>query len=412
MKTIVPLGVVLLSLSYILHAEPPAATGSIDVDGVMRVAARKLGAFDATHENKTLYPVSGKGPEWDTLPVDDWRSGFYPGALWYLYEYARGAKWPDAETWRKRAEVWTAGNESQQFNTGDHDTGFRVFDSYGNGYRLTGNPAYLPIINQTAQSLATRYKPETGMIRSWGKIEDDHEFLVIMDNMMNLELLVWSSEHGGTTKGGTSADLLKVATTHADRAMDLFIRPDGSTYHVVIVNPSTGEVIRKCTKQGKANESTWSRGQAWAIYGFAYMYEATGNRKYLEASLKAADLYLSRLPADFVPPADFDSEFTGLEFKDSSAAAVAASGFLRLHKLVDKPELKKKYLDAATSTLRALTTPPYFSKDADQASLLVHAAALYKKDPNHPNTNMSLIFGDYYLLEALLQYQAITNPTK
>jgi len=390
---------------------PASAVERIDVEGVMRVAARKLGAFDATHENKTLYPVSGKGANWDTLSVGDWRSGFYPGALWYLYEYARGAKWSDAEVRRSRAEAWTAGLQRQQFNTGDHDTGFRVFDSYGNGYRLTGNPAYLPIINQTAQSLAARFKTETGMIRSWGKIDDMRDFLVIIDNMMNLEMLVWASAHGGTTKGGTSGDLLKIAISHADHALEYFFRPDGSTYHVVQLNPSTGEVVRKRTAQGKANESTWSRGQTWAIYAFAYMYEATGNRKYLEASLKAADLYIARLPADFVPPADFDSEFTGLEFKDSSAAAIASSAFLRLHRLVETPELKKKYLDAATSTLHALTTAPYFSKDADQASLLVHAAALYKKDPNHPNTNMSLIFGDYYLLEALLQYQAITTST-
>lgn len=397
------------SPTTLLAAQPVG--DSIDVDGVMRVAARKFAAFDASQPNKTNFPTDAKGAQWRTVGAPDWASGFYPGSLWYLYEYARDQKWPDAQAWRARAETWTAGLESQQFNSSHHDTGFVMFDSYGNGYRLTGNPAYLPILNRTAQSLASRYRADTGMIRSWGKIEDTNEFTVIIDNMMNLELLVWASAHGGTTSGGTSAELRKVATSHADCALELFFRPDGGTYHVVELNPRTGKVLRKRTAQGKADESIWSRGQTWAIYGYAYMYEATGERRYLEASLKAADRYLALLPADFVPPADFDSDLKGLEFKDSSAAAIAASAFLRLHRVVDAPALKKKYLDAATATLRSLTSAPYFSKDDDKASLLVYAARNYHADPNNALTNTSLIWGDYYLLEALLQYQAITTAS-
>ena len=401
MKTSCLLLGALLSLSDNL----PAA--SIDVDGVMRVASRKLAAFDASQEQKSAYPGDAKGAKWNLTPPSDWVSGFYPGSLWYLYEYARAEKWPDAEKWRARAEVWTAGLESQQFNNNHHDVGFVVFDSFGNGYRLTGNPAYLPIINRTAQSLASRYRAETGMIRSWGKREDMAKFMVIIDNMMNLELLVWASRHGGTLPDGTSDDLYKIATSHADRTLELFFRPDASTYHVVELDPSNGAVQRKRTAQGKADESTWSRGQTWAIYGFAYMYEATGERRYLDASLKAADRYLAQLPADFVPPSDFSSGLSGLEYKDSSAAAIAASAFLRLHQLVDTPELKKKYLDAATSTLSALTNAPYFSPGDDKASLLVYAARSYHSDPDHALTNTSLIWGDYYLLEALLRYKAL-----
>jgi len=400
----------LLASPVALLATQPAGD-SIDVEGVMRVAARKLAAFDVSQPKKTAYPTDAKGAQWRTVGPADWVSGFYPGSLWYLYEYARDQKWPEAQAWRARAEAWTAGLESQQFNSSHHDTGFVMFDSYGNGYRLTGNPAYLPILNRTAQSLAYRYRADTGMIRSWGKIDDTNKFTVIIDNMMNLELLVWAAAHGGTISGGTSAELRKVATSHADRALKLFFRPDGGTYHVVELNPRTGAVLRKRTQQGKADESTWSRGQTWAIYGFAYMYEATGERRYLEASLKAADRYLALLPADFVPPADFDSDLKGLEFKDSSAAAIAASAFLRLQRVVEAPALKKKYLDAATATLRSLTSAPYFSKDDDKASLLVYAARNYHTDPNHALTNTSLIWGDYYLLEALLQYRAITTPS-
>ena len=389
-----------------------APSDAIDIDRVMRVAARKLAAHDAAHPDKTAYPTDAKGATWTTVPPKDWVSGFYPGSLWYLYEYARANKWPDAEKWRGLAEAWTAGLERQQFNTEHHDTGFVVFDSFGNGNRITGNPAYPPIIKKTAQSLASRYRPETGMIRSWGKIDDLKRFQVIIDNMMNLELIVWAANHGGTLPGGSSDALRKIATGHADRALELFFRPDGSTFHVVELDPKTGAVQKKRTAQGKSDDSAWSRGQTWAIYGFAYMYEATGQKRYLDASLKAADYYLSHLPPDFVPPSDFKSDLTGLEFKDSSAAAVAASAFLRLSRLVKDPALKKKYFDAATSTLKALTSPPYFSEGDDKASLLVYAARNYNEDPNNKLTNTSLIWGDYYLLEALLAYRAQVSKTK
>lgn len=396
------LGALLLFTASLQAAEP-----AIDLEPVMRVAARKFATFDAAHEKKDAFPNDAKGARWSTVPAANWVSGFYPGALWYLYEYALASKWPEAEEWRQRAEAWTAGLENQQFNTSHHDTGFVMFNSYGNGYRLTNNAAYVPILNQTAQSLATRYLPETGMIRSWGNLKDQKQFIVIMDNMMNLELLMWASAHGGTSKNGASEELRKIALSHADRSMELFLRPDGSTYHVVELDPSNGAVRRKRTHQGKGDESTWSRGQAWAIYGFAYMYEATKERRYLQASLKAADFYLKHLPADWVPPSDFDSDLTGLEFKDSSAAAVAASAFLRLQRLVEEPELGKRFRDAAVNTLRALTVPPYFSAGDDKASLLVYAARNYHTDPVHPLTNTSLIWGDYYLLEALLGYRTL-----
>lgn len=399
-------------LAALCHALTCAAETAIDVDRVMRVAARKFAAFDASRQDKSGYPTEAKGDTWVTVPPKDWVSGFYPGALWYLYEYAQAKQWPDAAAWRARAEAWTAGLEAQQFNTGTHDLGFMMFDSYGNGYRLTRNPAYVAVINQSAQSLAERYLPQTRMIRSWGKTTDMGSYKVIIDNMMNLELLLWAAQNGGTVKGGTSADLRALALSHADRTIDLFFRPDGGTYHVVDLDPKTGDVKRKMTHQGKADESCWSRGQTWAIYGFAYLHEATGEQRYLDVALKAADYYLARLPADYVPPSDFDSDLTGLEFKDSSAAAIAASAFFRLHRLVKDPALKRKYLDAAAGTLRALTAEPYFSAGDDKASLLVYAARNYHADPNHRLTNISLIWGDYYLLEALLQYQALTAAAR
>lgn len=400
MKTIAFL--LLASLLYPVSAQP-VADPSIDIDKVMRVAARKLANFDALHPEKTAYPTDAKGSTWTTVAPSDWVSGFYPGALWYVYEHAKSEQWPDAEAWRKRAEAWTSGLEAQQFNDKHHDTGFMIFDSFGNGNRITGNPSYPPVIIQTAKTLATRYRSETGTIRSWGKKDDMKDFLVIIDNMMNLELLMWASKNGG------GEDLRKIALSHADRTRELFFRPDGSLYHVVHLDPADGSVRRKRTAQGKADESAWSRGQTWAIYGFTYMHEATGDPKYLESALKASDYYLKHLPEDQIPPSDFHSELKGLEFKDSSAATIAAAGFLRLYPLLKSPELKEKYFKAASATLLALTTAPYFSEGDDKASLISYSARNYHADPNHKLTNTSLIWSDYYLLQALLRYQQITS---
>jgi len=379
----------------------------IDTAKVFQTAGRKMAAYDAATKDKNLYPNDAKGATWTQVPRKDWVSGFYPGCLWYLYEYNREKNLPGAKKWKSLAEAWTAGLRDQQYNTNHHDTGFMIFDSYGNGYRLTTNPAYLPVITRTAQSLSSRFVPTSGLIRSWGKVGDTNNQTVIIDNMMNLELLLWASDHAGKTSQG--GDLRRIAVSHADRAMDHFIRSDGSTYHVVEVNPLNGKVIRKHTKQGKGDETCWSRGEAWAIYGFGTMYQYTGKPKYLVASERAADYYISHLPADFVPPSDFDSTLNGLEFKDSSAAAVAASALIRLSQQVTDPAKKKKYFHAAENTLRSLTQAPYFAEGDAKASLLNHAARNYCEDPTNKMTDTGLIFGDYYLLEALLAYEHLKS---
>ena len=385
----------------------------VDTAHAMEVASHKLAAFDTSTPDKTSYPSDAKGATWNTIKPGNWVAGFYPGCLWYYYEYAKLHNLPDADAWKSRAELWTAGLTDRQFDAHSHDIGFVVFTSFGNGYRLTSNPSYLPVLNQAAETLSTRYIPKTGLIRSWGKIEDQTNQSVIIDNMMNLELLLWASHNGGQAVNGTSDDLLKIAKSHADHVIEYFFRPDGSLYHVVDLNPVSGELIKKRTRQGKSDESAWSRGQSWAIYGFSTMYEYTKDPKYLAASKKAADYYIAHLPADSIPPSDFDSTLTGLEFKDTSAAAVAASGLIRLSRQVSDPALQKKYFMVAENTLKSLTHSPYLAEGSDKAAVLNYSARNYCEDPNSVLTNTGLIFGDYYLLEALLAYeQAKSIPSK
>ena len=397
----------LVTLSTVMASAIQAAdTAVIDTDRVVAVIAKKLAAYNAGQPDRTAYPNEAKGAKWGTVPARDWVSGFYPGALWYTYEFAQRRHWTDRDAWRQRADAWTAGLTNEQFTTSNHDLGFMIMDSFGHAYRLTGDSHYKAVVLQAARSLAKRFRPEVGLIRSWGGVDDLENYTVIIDNMMNLELLCWASANGGTTEDGTAGDLQKIAIRHADRTMVEFFRLDSSTHHVVELDPLTGAVRRKHTAQGKADNSCWSRGQTWAIYGFASMYEATNDRRYLDQSIKAANFYLAHLPADHVPPSDFSSELTGLEFKDSSAAAIACCAFFHLSRLSDDPAVKSRFWQAAVETLGRLTQAPYFSVSPDKASALLYQARNYSPDASHRLTNTSLIWGDYYLLEALLTYDA------
>ncbi len=381
-------------------AASPAALDGIDTDAAVAHIARKLAHYDDHQPDKSAYPNEAKADVWSTVPASDWVSGFYPGALWYVYEFARRRQWPDPDRWRQRAHLWTTGLTAEQFTTTNHDLGFMIMDSFGHGFRLTGDPAYKSVVLQAAESLSRRFSPTVGLIRSWGAIDDPENFIVIIDNMMNLELLVWASDNGGSPR------YRQVATQHADRTRTVFFRADMGTYHVIDFDPRTGALKRKYTHQGLSDESCWSRGQAWAIYGYAYLNEATQDPRYLVQSVAAADHYLARLPADHVPPSDFDSGLAGLEHKDASAAALASCAFFRLSRLCAAPADKTRFWNAAVNALKSLLQAPYFSVAASHASALRYQARNFHPDANHRLTNTSLIFGDYYLLEALLSYDS------
>jgi hypothetical protein len=181
-----------------------------------------------------------------------WCSGFYPGSLWLIYEYTKD------ETIRKEAEQRLAILEKEKHFTGNHDLGFMMFCSFGTAYRITGNQQYKPTIDTAALSLATRYRPNIQSIQSWDG-NDKLKCPVIIDNMMNLELLMWVAQHGGDAK------LKEIAITHANSTLERHFRADGSSYHVLDYDPATNKLIRKLTWQGAADESAWSRGQSWGF---------------------------------------------------------------------------------------------------------------------------------------------------
>lgn len=338
------------------------------------------------------YPHYTMDEAWKTTEARAWTSGFFSGVLWLMYQQTHD------ELWKTYAEQWQAGLESQKSNTSTHDLGFMLFNSFGNGYRLTKNEHYRQVVLEAARSLATRYSPVVGSLKSW-----DHgpetDFQVIIDNMMNLELLFWASQNGGEAKW---RDL---AISHALKTAHEHVRPDGSTYHVVTYDPATGNIKSKCTHQGYQCESTWSRGQAWAIYGFTMSYRYTHDARFLNTAIKVADYFIDHLPDDFVPYWDFNAPSIPNEPRDSSAAAIAASGLLELSQWDADTIHKQKYWAIAQKILASLSSAKYLAKGTSSQSILLHGTSFKAQG----NFDTGLIYGDYYFLEAMSRYQDIAH---
>jgi len=320
----------------------------------------------------------------------DWTSGFFPGSLWFLYEYTDDAKWKSA------AQDYTTRVEDIMNHGGSHDVGFILNCSYGNGYRLTHNPHYRDVLIQGARTLSTRFKPEVGLIRSW-----DHgkwQYPVIIDNMMNLELLT------SAAREANDPHLRDIALSHADKTLANHFRPDTSTWHVVDYNPTNGTVMKKQTHQGAADTSAWARGQAWALYGYTMMYRETGRPEYLSQAGKVARFLINhpRLPADKIPYWDFDALDIPNAPRDVSAAAIIASALIELSENVE-PELGGQCLKLAQQQLLSLSSPNYLAEFGKNGGfLLQHCVGNY---PKQSEVDVPLNYADYYFLEALLRYR-------
>ncbi|MFT6882218.1 MAG: unsaturated chondroitin disaccharide hydrolase [Marinoscillum sp.] len=319
----------------------------------------------------------------------DWTSGFFPGNLWYLYEYTKDEKWKIA------AEKYTANLEDQQWNGATHDMGFKMYCSYGNGLRLTNSPSYRDILLQSAKTLITRFNPKVGCLRSWDHHADQWQFPVIIDNMMNLELLFWA------TKATGDSTFYDIAISHAETTMKNHFREDNSSYHVINYDTLTGEVLDKHTHQGHAHESAWSRGQAWGLYGYTMVYRETGDKRFLDQAMKIAAYMLNHpnMPEDLVPYWDYNAPAIPNEPRDAAAAAVMASGLYELSAFA--PEKKQEYLAAADKVIESLSSPAYRAKIGENNNfLLMHSTG---SKPHNSEIDVPIVYADYYFLEANLR---------
>lgn len=322
---------------------------------------------------------------WNLTPVcqENWTMGFWPGILWYAYEASGDAALETAARGYTEALDFIARQPAY-----DHDIGFIMFPSFGNGFRLTGDPAYKEAVLATAERLAALFNPAVGTILSWPReVPNFGGHNTIMDNMLNLETLLWAAENGGDPawKG--------IAITHADTTMRYNFRPDGTSYHVAVYDAETGAYQYSCTHQGYADDSMWARGQAWGIYGYTMVYRFTREPRFLEFAQKIADVYLARLPEDKVPYWDFcDPEIPNAS-KDASAAAVVASALLELSTYTDG-----KYRADAEAMLRSLYENYRAPEGCD--SFLLHSTGHH---PAGKEIDYSIVYADYYFIEALLR---------
>ncbi|HET7535640.1 MAG TPA: glycoside hydrolase family 88 protein [Candidatus Didemnitutus sp.] len=336
-------------------------------------------------------PRTFEGGKLVTIAPRDWTSGFFPGSMWYLFEATGDAKW------RTEAEKFTALLESQKNNKGTHDVGFILYCSYGNGLRLTRNPAYSSVLLNGAASLETRFNPIVGCLQSWDA-RNGWDFPVIIDNMMNLELLMWAGRNG-------DAKARDIAIKHADTTLKNHFRPDGSTFHVVDYDPNDGHVEHRVTHQGAADDSAWARGQGWALYGYTMMYRETKDARYLAQAEKTAGFIMNhpRLPADKIPYWDFDAPGIPNAARDASAGALICSALYELSGYVDA-KAGATYAAFAEAQLRSLCSPQYLAAVGENGGFLIkHCTG---NAPKNSEVDVPLNYGDYYFLEALLRAKA------
>lgn len=316
---------------------------------------------------------------------NDWRSGFFPGVLWYLFEATGENRWLD------EAKKFTALVEDEKWNAGTHDMGFKIYCSFGNGFRLTNDPAWRDIIIQAAKTNIRRFNPKVGCIRSWDHNRDKWDYPVIIDNMMNLELLFAATRLTG------DSTYYRIAVSHANTTLKNHFRPDYSTYHVIDYDTLTGNIRKKNTHQGYSHESAWARGQAWGLYGYTMCYRETGKKEYLDIAEKIAGFILNHpnLPEDKVPYWDFNAPGIPAEPRDASAAAITASA---LFELAGFSRNGKAYRKEAKAILRNLTEEYRAPVGTNHGFLLLHSTG---NKPSGAEVDMPINYADYYYLEAL-----------
>ena len=326
--------------------------------------------------------------------IGDWCSGFFPGELWQIWQFTQD------QFWREQAVSNTWKLEELKWDNSSHDLGFMVYNSFGKAYELTGEQSYKDVVIQAAKTLATRYDERVGCIRSWNwGTPERWQYAVIIDNMMNLELLFQASLLTG------DRSYYDMAVSHADQTLRNHFREDGSSYHVVDYNPQNGIVIKRITHQGSADESVWSRGQAWGLYGFTMSYRYTRDVRYLEQAKKIATFLITQtdMPGDMIPYWDMkDPDIAKHKEKvprDASAAAIMASALYELASYVEGAE-GTLYRQWADGMMLSLSTAYMPAVGEAQGFLLLHSTGNL---PANDEIDVPIAYADYYFLEALIR---------
>ena len=374
------------------------------LDDVFAWISKKLEKTVLTIGDTLAYTTeNGKYIEWPFPDyVSFWTNGFWPGLLWLMYNETGNHIYKEtAERAEDKLDEALFGYDGL-----NHDVGFMWLLSSVANYRLTGNDKSRKRGLTAASMLASRYRLGGGFIRAWDDRDNgvgggrlNRRGWAIIDCMMNIPILYWASKETGDER------FEEIAKAHADKSMEVFVRSDGSVNHIVSMNPLTGDVIEALGGQGFSADSSWSRGQAWALYGFALSYAYTKNEAYLDTAKRVAHYFIADLAMkdDFVPDCDFRQP-KGKAVKDSAAGAIAASGLIEISKHVGENE-KDLYLNGAVKILKALDERCGVWDDSCEC-MIKGGAGAYHDSASH---DMALIYADFYFTEAItkLRGQAI-----
>ena len=361
-------------------------------------ARSQLGGAARLGDPKAGFPRSTDvAGQWYQRSLNQWTSGFFAGSLWYMYQLTREPQW------RTLAEKWTVPLEPAKSIRTTHDLGFIIYNSFGHGFSLTGDPHYRDVVLDASRSLESRFNARVGAIKSWDTEGGDDgrktwRYPVIIDNLMNLEMLFQAGKLGDNNAS-------RIALSHALKSAKVHVRADGRTAHVALFDPASGKLEGTVTWQGFADSSAWARGQAWAIHGFTAAYANSGRPELLRAAEQSADYFIAHLPPDGVPYWDLLHPAIPFTYRDASAGAIAASGLFDLARRTT-PAKSQRYRDSAERILAALAQG-YLATGSYGGSILGHSVG---NGPQNGEIDVGIVYADYYFVEALLRQRGIFWP--
>lgn len=340
-----------------------------------------LGRLDA-------FPHTTRHGCWRTSAHGRWTAGHWIGIIWLAYLHAGDADLRDA------AYRWAERLEPRKHDTTTHDMGFLFYPSFVRGYRITGDRYFRDVAIEAAHALASRFHTPGNYIQAWDESEDPvHRGRTIVDTVMNLPLLLWAADEENEPA------LAEIAVAVAETTARYHVREDGSTFHVVDFDPTTGLPVHRGTHQGLADGSCWTRGQAWAIYGFSRLARMAQRRDLQDVARRLADFYVAHLPHNTVPPWDFAAAGPN-EPRDAAAGAIAADGLLDLAAAADDRDEGSRRAEQARALLDVLIAECLSEGHEGQQGLLLHATA---DRPRNSAVDESLIYGDHYFFESVLR---------
>jgi len=325
----------------------------------------------------------------------DWTSGFFPGSLWQIYRLTNDS------FWKNKAAIWTHRLEGQKNNYGTHDIGFIIMSSYGHGWNITKSDHYKNVIITAAETLSRRYNDQVGAIKSWDN--SPWQFPVIIDNLINLELLFKAYSLSG------DINFREIAEKHLETTINHHVRENGSVYHVLDFDPLSGVRIGAAAGQGKSSQSTWARGQAWAILGFTIAYRETRNPYYFEIFEKVLAYYLQNVPDDLVPFWDFESCHGERAFKDASAAVIVAYSLLEMAESISDKDHSIELQQNSLKIFQALLDKNYISFDIKKPGIVKHNVGHM---PRNLQVDVYIIYSEYYYLKSLYMLNDLKNTSR